>query len=140
MLHTKPQGHWPLILEKKIYEGFFTMCGRGGHLGQVTQTPQKTSVPPSHWGYVWNLALIGQAVLEKKIFVNGGRTTDNGRTTEHAYTTSSPMSPKGSSELKIAKTQSSVHNELYLYKTVLRWSLGKLLILPPTLAFMPIGI
>ena len=22
MLHTKPQGHWPLVLEKKIFEGF----------------------------------------------------------------------------------------------------------------------
>ena len=34
------------------------------------------------------LALIDQVVLEKKIFENGGRTTD------HGYTISSPMSLK----------------------------------------------
>ena len=57
-----------------------------------------------------NLALIGQAVSEKKIFENGGRrttdgqTTDgrrtDGRTTEHGYTISSPCEPDGSGELK----------------------------------------
>ena len=30
----------PLVLEKKIFEGFFTIYGRGGHPGHVTQTPQ----------------------------------------------------------------------------------------------------
>ena len=44
-------------------------------------------VPPSHWGSIWILALIGQAVLEK-IFENGGRWTDNGP----CYTVSSSMS------------------------------------------------
>ena len=56
-----------------------------------------------------NLALIGQAVSEKKIFENGGRRTDDGRTdgqtdgrtTEHGYTISSPCEPDGSGELKI---------------------------------------
>ena len=28
------------VLEKKIFEGFFTIYGRGGHLGHVTQMPQ----------------------------------------------------------------------------------------------------
>ena len=50
-----------------------------------------------------NLALIGQAVSEKKIFENGGRRTDgrrmDGRTTEHGYTISSPCEPHGSGEL-----------------------------------------
>ena len=32
---------------------------------------EQTFVPPSHWGYIWNLALIGPAVLEKKISENG---------------------------------------------------------------------
>ena len=45
------------------------------------------------------MALIGQAVSEKKIFENGGRRTD-GRTTEHWYTISSPCEPDGSGELK----------------------------------------
>ena len=49
----------------------------------------------SHWGSIWNLALIGQAVLEKKIFENGGwQTDDDRRTTDHGYTISSPMSLK----------------------------------------------
>ena len=53
------------------------------------------------------LALIGQAVSEKKIFENSGRrTTDgrrtDGRTTEHGYTISSPCEPDGSGELKSA--------------------------------------
>ena len=30
----------PLALEKKIFEGFFTIYGRGGHLGHVTQIGQ----------------------------------------------------------------------------------------------------
>ena len=39
--------------------------------------------------------LIGQAVLEKKVFENGGRWIDNDRqTTDHGYTISSPMSLK----------------------------------------------
>ena len=32
------------------------------------------------WGQMSNLALIGQAVSEEKIFENGGRRTDDGRT------------------------------------------------------------
>ena len=46
------------------------------------------------------MALIGQAVSEKKIFENCGRRTD-GRTTEHGYTISSPCEPDGSGELKM---------------------------------------
>ena len=38
-----------------------------------------TFVPPSQGGSTYNLALIGQAVSEEKIFENGGR-TDDGRT------------------------------------------------------------
>ena len=38
---------------------------------------QQTFVPPSHWGSMWNLALIVQVVLEKKIFENGGQRTDD---------------------------------------------------------------
>ena len=41
---------------------------------------EQTFVPPSHWGSMWNLASIGPAVLEKKIFENGGRTTDGRQT------------------------------------------------------------
>ena len=50
-----------------------------------------TLVPPSHGGSTWNLALIGQAVLEK-IFEK----MVDGRTTEHGYTFSSPREPDDS--------------------------------------------
>ena len=45
------------------------------------------------------MALIGQAVSEKKIFENGGRRTD-GRTPDHGHPISSPCEPNGSGELK----------------------------------------
>ena len=37
MLHTKFRGIGPPVPEKKIFKGFFTIYGRGGHLGHVTQ-------------------------------------------------------------------------------------------------------
>ena len=51
------------------------------------------------------MALIGQAVSEKKIFENGGRrrrtTDDDGRRTpDHGHPISSPCEPNGSGELK----------------------------------------
>ena len=79
MLHTKPQGHWPFGLEKKIFKRFLPYIGVAAILVMWPTTRELTFVPPSHWGSIWNLALIGPAVLEKKIFENGGR-TDNGRT------------------------------------------------------------
>ena len=39
MLHTKPQGHWPFGSGEDFLR-VFTIYGRGGHLGHVTQTPQ----------------------------------------------------------------------------------------------------
>ena len=78
----------PLVLGKKIFEGFLP------YMGVVARPREQTFVPPSHWGSTWNLALIGPAVLEKKIFENGGRRTDDyddGRTTDHGYTISLPM-------------------------------------------------
>ena len=60
--------------------------------------PRQTFVPLTHGGSTWNLASIGPAVLEKKIFENGGRMDrwmdDDGWTTEHAHTISSLMSLK----------------------------------------------
>ena len=53
------------------------------------------------------MALVGQAVSEKKIFeIEDGRTdgrkTDDGRTTDHGHPISSPCEPNGSGELKNA--------------------------------------
>ena len=47
------------------------------------------------------MALVGQAVSEKKIFeIVDGRTTD-GRTPDHGHPISSPCEPNGSGELKM---------------------------------------
>ena len=40
MLHTKPQGHWPFGSGEEDFWRVFTIYGRGGHLGHVTQTPR----------------------------------------------------------------------------------------------------
>ena len=48
-----------------------------------------------------NLALIGQGVLEKKKFENGGRRlTTDGRTPDYGHPLSSPYEPNGLGELK----------------------------------------
>ena len=60
---------------------------------------EQTFFPPSHWGSIWNLASIGPAVLEKKIFENGGR-MDDGPWLYYELTNE----PKGSSELKRSET------------------------------------
>ena len=61
---------------------------------------EQTFVPPSHWSSIWNLASIGPAVLEKKIFENGGL-TDNGRTDDGPWLYYKLTNePKGSGELK----------------------------------------
>ena len=89
MLHTKPQGHWPFGSGEEDFEVFLPYMGVVAILVMWPRPRKQTFVPPSHWGSIWNLALIGQAVMEKKIFENGGR-----RTTDHGYTISSPMSLK----------------------------------------------
>ena len=49
------------------------------------------------------MALVGQAVSEKKIFeIVDGRRTDDGRTPDHGHPISSPCEPNGSGELKNA--------------------------------------
>ena len=82
-----------MVLEKKIFEVFLPYMGVAAILVMWPRPREQTFFPPSHWGSIWNLALTGPAVLEKKIFENGGRRTD-GRTTDHGYTISSQMSLK----------------------------------------------
>ena len=65
----------PLVLEKKIFEGFLPYMGVAAILVMWPTSRKQTLVLPSHWGSVWNLALTSQAVLEKKIFENGGLQT-----------------------------------------------------------------
>ena len=57
-----------------------------------------------------NLALIGQAVPEEKMFeIVDGRTTNDGRTPDHGHPISSPCEPNGSDELKMRKPAELLH-------------------------------
>ena len=88
MVHTKPQGYWPFGSgEEDFWRVFIYWCG--GHLGRDPDPLDKLS-----FLYPWNLALIGQVVLEKKIFENGGR-MDGKPWLEYNLT----KEPKGSGEL-----------------------------------------
>ena len=49
MLHTKPQSHWPFGSGEEDFRTVFTIYGRGGHLGHVTQTPQTNFRSPNPW-------------------------------------------------------------------------------------------
>ena len=64
------------------------------------------------------MALVGQAVSEKKIFeIVDGRTdgwTTDGRTPDHGHPISSPCEPNGSGELKIGIP---LHTPVMLYKS-----------------------
>ena len=75
----KPQCYIPR--PKVIFEGFLPYISIAVILVMWPRCPEQTFVPPTYEGSTWNLASIGPAVLEKKIFENGGRTTD-GRTTD----------------------------------------------------------
>ena len=92
----------PLVLAK-IFEGFLLYMGVAAILVMWPRPRKQTSVPPTHGGSTWNLASIGPAVLEKKIFENGGWTTDgwmdDGACLYYKFTND----PKGSGELKIHK-------------------------------------
>ena len=74
----------PLVLEK-ISEGFFLPYMEvAAILVMCPRCCEQNFVPPTQGGSTYNLALIGQAVLEEKMFENM-----NGRTPDHGYTISS---------------------------------------------------
>ena len=92
----RPKAIGLLVLEKKIFEGFLLYTGVAAILAMWPRFSEEIFVPPT----TWNLASFGQAVLEKKIFENGGRRTDNVWTDDGAclyYKLTDE--PKGSSEL-----------------------------------------
>ena len=86
----------PLVLKKKVFEGFLPYMSVAAILVMWPRPREQTFVPLIHWGSIGNLALIGRAVLEKKIFENGGR-TDDGAWLYYKLTNE----PNGSGELKI---------------------------------------
>ena len=84
----------PSVLEKKIFEGFLPYMGVAAILVMGPRCREENIVPPTQGGSNLNLALIGQAVSEKKMFEQCERTTDDvrRRMPDHGYTISSPMS------------------------------------------------
>ena len=56
----------PPVLEKKIFEGFFTIYGRGGHIGHVTWTINikfRSPFPRRHhlkFGFDWPSGFRGE--------------------------------------------------------------------------------
>ena len=91
----------PLVLEKKIFEGFLLYMRVAATLAMWPRPREQIFVLPSHLGSIWNLVLIGQAVLEK-IFENGGRWTTDGRRADDVPWLYYKLTyePKGSGELK----------------------------------------
>ena len=81
---------------------------------------EQTFVPLSHWGSIWNLALIGQAVLEKKVFENGGRQTeeDDGPWLYYKLTNDS----KGSGELKSRDGRETRTKHLIYLDLIYNWT------------------
>ena len=65
------------VLEKNFLKGC-TIYGRGGHLGYVTQSPRKNFHSPIPLRLHMKFVFDSPSGLEKKIFENGGRRTDNG--------------------------------------------------------------
>ena len=52
MLQTKPKFTGPLVLEKKIFEGFLPYMGVAAILVKWPRPREQTFIPPSHWGSI----------------------------------------------------------------------------------------
>ena len=94
MLHTKFRGNLPDRSGEEDFWRVFTIYGRGGHLGHVTQMP-RTNFPSPYpkrlhikFGFDWPSGFREEDVwnCERR------RTTTDGRTPDHGYTISSPLS------------------------------------------------
>ena len=71
MLHTKFHEKMARQFRRRRFLSVFTICGRGGHLGHVTQMSRTNFCSPYprslHIKFGFQ-ALIGQVVSEKKMF------------------------------------------------------------------------
>ena len=67
MLHAKFQDLRTFGSEKKVFKGF-TIYGRGGNIGHVTQVHLTNMCPSKRGCTTYNLAGLGQAGLENKRF------------------------------------------------------------------------
>ena len=100
MLHTKPKGHWPFGFGED-FKGFLLYMGMVAILVMWPRCSEQTFVLPTHWGFIWNLVLIGSVFSEEKMFEECGQlwtdrwqNNDESRTTGSGYTKSSHMSLK----------------------------------------------
>ena len=68
----------PLVLEKKIFEGFLPYMGMVAILVMWSRPSEQTFFPPTHGGSTWNLALIGQVVWRRRSLkmMDGRQMTD----------------------------------------------------------------
>ena len=73
----------PLVLEKKILKGFYHKWGCGPSWSCDPDAANKLSFSLPKAAPHKNLALIGQVVLEEKMFENVNGRTDDGRTPDH---------------------------------------------------------
>ena len=112
MLYTKPQGHWPFGSGEEDFWKIFTIYGRGGHLGHVTQFPWTNFRSPiplrlhMKFGFDWPSGF-GEEDLWKWWMYNGHRTDD--RPWLYSKLTNEP---KGSGELKINSFKCQNHQEM----------------------------
>ena len=93
MLHTKFRENRPAGSGEEDFWRVFTIYGRGGHLGHVTQMPRTNFCSPYprrlhiKFGFDWP-----SGFREEEVWNCLRRTPDDGRTPDHEYPISSPMS------------------------------------------------
>ena len=78
-----PKCNIPSFMENSQQEDFwrvFTIYGRGGHLGHVTQMTRTNFRSPTQGGSIQNLPLIGQVFLRRCLKLWMDRQTPNQRT------------------------------------------------------------
>ena len=76
MLRTKFRGNRPADSGEEDFLVFFTIYGRGGHLGHLTRISQSNFRSLYSWMLHIKFHFDGQAVSEKKIFEKCVWTTD----------------------------------------------------------------
>ena len=95
MLHTKPQGHWPIGSGGEDFWRVFTIYGRGGHIGHVTQTPRTNFGSPLPLRLHMKFGFVRTSGFGEKDLWKWWTTDDDGRLYYNLTN-----EPKGSGELK----------------------------------------
>ena len=117
MLHTKFHGNRPTGSREEDFCRVFTIYGRGGHLGHVTQMPLTNFRSPYPRRLHIKFCFDWPSGFREEDVLNCGRrttTTDDGRTPDNGYTISSPWA-FGSGEL-ILHNRTIISSELLMLK------------------------